>query len=195
MRNLKQGIIYKVLSATFVNSYHYHGSMFDYTWKLTLTDENGEVIECVEDTLSDYDDLEGKYIRIKKYTSYSRFEVVDMEAEERINAPKKIKGELKLEQIAKIIDANARMAYKHAYSGGTLKSEEQSKNMEQVEIDDLVTVVLSSHVSAINRVGYLRKKFHDKHNNECYLIERLNGELAEWSDCELIKVFESYVFD
>ncbi|MFE8094439.1 hypothetical protein [Bacillus toyonensis] len=102
---------------------------------------------------------------------------------------------MKVEQVAEIIDANARMAYKHAYSGGTLKSVEQRKKMEQVEIDDLVTVSLSSHVSAIHRVGYLRKRFHDKHNNEGYLIERLNGEIAEWSDCELIKVFESYVFD
>ncbi|MES5837962.1 hypothetical protein [Bacillus cereus group sp. MG11] len=101
---------------------------------------------------------------------------------------------MNVEQIAEIIDANARMAYKHAYSGGTLKSEEQSKNMEQVEIDDLVTVILSSHVSAINRVGYLRKRFQDKQKNECYLIERLNGEVAEWSDCKLIKVYESYVF-
>ncbi|MFJ8528540.1 hypothetical protein [Bacillus sp. NPDC094106] len=187
---MKKGIIYKVLSATFVKAYHYHGSMFDYTWKLTLMDENGETIECVEDTLSDYDDLEGEYIRIKK--SYSRFEKVDMEAEERVNSAKKIKGEMKLEQIAEIIDANARMAYKHAYSGGTHKSEEQRTKMEQVEIDDLVTVTSSSHVSAINRVGYLRKMFHDKNNNECYLIERLNGEIAEWSDCKLIKVYESY---
>ncbi|AFV21542.1 MULTISPECIES: hypothetical protein [Bacillus] len=101
---------------------------------------------------------------------------------------------MKVEQVAEIIDANARMAYKHAYSGGTHKSEEQRKRMEQVEVNDLVTVTLSSHVSAINRVGYLREKFHDKHNNECYLIERLNGKLAEWSDCKLIKVFESYVF-
>lgn len=111
------------------------------------------------------------------------------------NVCKRNEDGMKVEQVAEIIDANARMAYKHAYSGGTHKSEEQRKRMEQVEVNDLVTVTLSSHVSAINRVGYLRKKFHDKHNNECYLIERLNGEITEWSDCELIKVFESYVFD
>ncbi|WP_333728489.1 hypothetical protein [Bacillus paranthracis] len=195
---MKEGIIYKVLSSTFVKSYHYHGSMFEYTWRFNLLDDNGEVIESVvANTRDDYKNLENEHIRLKKpyFMFDSVFEVVDMEAEERINSAKKIKGELKLEQIAEIIDANARMAYKYAYSGGTLKSEEQSKNMEQVEIDDLVTVILSSHVSAIHRVGYLRKRFYDKHNNEGYLIERLNGEIAEWSDCELIKVFESYVFD
>ncbi len=110
------------------------------------------------------------------------------------NVCKRNEDGMKVEQVAEIIDANARMAYKHAYSGGTYKSEEQRKNMEKVEIDDLVTVTLSSHDSAVNRVGYLRKRFQDKQKNECYLIERLNGEVAEWSDCKLIKVYESYVF-
>lgn len=196
MRDLKEGIIYKVLSATLVKSYHYHGSMFEYTWKFNLVDDNGKFIESVASTLDDYKNLEDEHIRLKKpYSMFdSVFEVVDMESEERIKSAKKIKGEMKLEQIAEIIDANARMAYKHAFSGGTLKSEEQSKNMEKVEIDDLVTVILSNHISAMNRVGYLRNRFTDKHNNECYLIERLNGEIAEWSDCQLIKVYESYVF-
>lgn len=53
---------YKVLEAEFHDSYHYHGSCFEYTWKLKLEDSNGNVVERKLDTWRDYNDLEGKVI-------------------------------------------------------------------------------------------------------------------------------------
>ncbi|AFV21541.1 MULTISPECIES: hypothetical protein [Bacillus] len=78
MRNLKEGIIYKVLSAKKVDVYHYHGSWFEYTWKLKLMDENGEIIECKEDTWDDFKSLDGKNILKKK--SCSVFGVATIES-------------------------------------------------------------------------------------------------------------------
>lgn len=52
--------------------------MVQYTWKLKLMDENGEIIECKEDTWDDFKSLDGKNILKKK--SCSVFGVVTIES-------------------------------------------------------------------------------------------------------------------
>lgn len=60
---LEKGKKYKVQSANFIKSYHYHGSWFTYTWAMKLQTEDGRVLEGRYDTSSDYNDLVGKYIQ------------------------------------------------------------------------------------------------------------------------------------
>lgn len=45
---------YKVLEANIADVYHYHGSWFEYTWDLTLQDENSQVIKEKLDTWYEY---------------------------------------------------------------------------------------------------------------------------------------------
>lgn len=45
---------YRVLEATLVDSYHYHGSMFEYTWDLKLEDADGNITQQNLDTWRDY---------------------------------------------------------------------------------------------------------------------------------------------
>ncbi len=49
---------YKVLESEFIDSYHYHGSWFEYTWKLKLIDSNGNIVEKTLDTWREYPRLE-----------------------------------------------------------------------------------------------------------------------------------------
>jgi hypothetical protein len=53
---------YQVLEAKFINSYHYHGSMFEYTWEMTLLNNKGETINRKFDTWRDYETLDGTTI-------------------------------------------------------------------------------------------------------------------------------------
>lgn len=56
---------YKVLESELIDSYHYHGSWFEYTWKLKLLDSNGDIVEKELDTWRGYPklkNLNGKVI-------------------------------------------------------------------------------------------------------------------------------------
>lgn len=45
---------FKVCGAEFIDSYHYHGSWFEYTWKLQLEDKVGTVFVREMDTWVSY---------------------------------------------------------------------------------------------------------------------------------------------
>jgi hypothetical protein len=48
---------YRVIKGRLIDSYHYHGSWFEYTWELTLENSKGEIKERKLDTWDDYDSL------------------------------------------------------------------------------------------------------------------------------------------
>lgn len=54
--------IYTVVSAAHIDTYHYHGSWFEYTWEMILTDLNGNRIIKKLDTWDTYHKLSGKVI-------------------------------------------------------------------------------------------------------------------------------------
>lgn len=60
---MKQNTVYLVEKAERLNVYHYHGSWFEYTWKVTMKDEFGKTIEGEFDTWRHYMSLDGMYIR------------------------------------------------------------------------------------------------------------------------------------
>ncbi len=45
---------YQVLQAIYLDVYHYHGSCFEYKWKLGLKDEAGNIKEVIADTYRSY---------------------------------------------------------------------------------------------------------------------------------------------
>jgi hypothetical protein len=50
MTDSKKSEPYKVLAATRTYIHHYHGSWFEYTWRLTLSDAKGKIIKETWDT-------------------------------------------------------------------------------------------------------------------------------------------------
>lgn len=59
--------IYTVVRSTFVESYHYHGSSFEYTWDLVLRAKNGEELQKRVDTTSRYENLNGKTVELGRF--------------------------------------------------------------------------------------------------------------------------------
>lgn len=57
--------MYNVLESEIVDVYHYHGSWFEYLWKLKLEcSETGEVKEVMGLTWDHYESLTGKQIEL-----------------------------------------------------------------------------------------------------------------------------------
>lgn len=54
--------LYIVISATHIDTYHYHGSWFEYTWDLILMDSKGNRINKQLDTWNEYHKLSGSTI-------------------------------------------------------------------------------------------------------------------------------------
>lgn len=54
--------VYTVLSAKHIDTYHFHGSLFEYTWELKLLDQFGNTDTRKMDTWVDYRQLAGKKI-------------------------------------------------------------------------------------------------------------------------------------
>jgi hypothetical protein len=52
----------QVLEGKFLDSYHYHGSRFEYTWELTLIDSEGKITIRKLDTWREYKSLSGETI-------------------------------------------------------------------------------------------------------------------------------------
>lgn len=67
------GKIFTVLSAERKSVYHYHGSVFEYTWRLRLKSGNNPSFETTLDTLEDHVSLVGASVRT---TSDGDFSVV-----------------------------------------------------------------------------------------------------------------------
>lgn len=61
---MKRNKVYTVAKATQVDVYHYHGSWFEYTWDLTLVDEEGMEVKGKYDTWTGFKNLEGKQIKL-----------------------------------------------------------------------------------------------------------------------------------
>jgi hypothetical protein len=72
---------YTVLSAEHIDTWHYHGSWFEYLWKLKLEDEEGNIKERKIDTHTSFyykggaDYLVGKTIEVDE--KFDLFEVVE----------------------------------------------------------------------------------------------------------------------
>jgi len=58
----KEKEVYEVLDSKFIDSHHYHGSWFEYTWELTLKDSNGDIVTKTLDTWREYAFLNGSTI-------------------------------------------------------------------------------------------------------------------------------------
>jgi hypothetical protein len=54
--------VFEVIEGNFVDSYHYHGSWFEYTWDLILKNTYGKIINKKLDTWRSYGELKGKRI-------------------------------------------------------------------------------------------------------------------------------------
>lgn len=54
--------IYTVMSAKHIDTYHYHGSWFEYAWELSLVDSQGNKVKSTMDTWDEHKQLTGKQI-------------------------------------------------------------------------------------------------------------------------------------
>lgn len=53
---------YTVIKARHIDTYHYHGSWFEYTWDLDLIDSDGKLVNKQLDTWGEHKSLVGKTI-------------------------------------------------------------------------------------------------------------------------------------
>lgn len=53
---------YHVIRGSFIDSHHYHGSWFEYTWLLELECDNGEITTKKLDTWEYFSELNGQKI-------------------------------------------------------------------------------------------------------------------------------------
>ncbi|GAA4879571.1 hypothetical protein GCM10023310_69690 [Paenibacillus vulneris] len=58
---------YEVISGRQIDVYHYHGSWFEYTWELTLRDNEGIIVKKDLDTWNNYNSLDGEKIEYDGY--------------------------------------------------------------------------------------------------------------------------------
>lgn len=101
---------------------------------------------------------------------------------------------MNVDEIAKLIDVNARTLWNVSLeiSG---RDFDLYKRMKDVRIGDLVVETTSVHYHpAIDRVGYLKDITKDENGYTTYLVERLNGNKMEWSNCKFIKILNEYKY-